>query len=133
MDRLGSFLEEKTPRRALALAALLGVAVAFRGLLPLFVMFVAFAHGLLAASGWVARRTTFRRKYAVLVVVVLTMAVVGVLSTLGATHAVRAIEHARDTFPERIAAAKHHELYQRVAAFARSSGKKMRRRLTRLP
>ncbi len=115
MDRVGSFLAEKTPRRVLALAAFLGVVVAFRGLLPLFVMFVAFAHGLLTASDWVAQRAPLRRKYAVLLLVTLTLAVIGAVASLGAIQIARAVEHARETFPQHIAAARQHELYQRVA------------------
>lgn len=115
MDRLGTFLRERTPRRALALASFFALVVLFRHLLPMIVLFVAFAAGLSTSSGWLARRARIRQSYSVLGIVALVVLVVGLSVMLGAGGLSRGIEQARDTFPERIAALRSLPLYQRFA------------------
>ena len=62
MDRIGAFFEEKTPRRALALAIFVGLLVMFRSLLMLVVFFVTFERGLGLSSEVIARRFKWKKK-----------------------------------------------------------------------
>jgi predicted PurR-regulated permease PerM len=115
MDRVGVFLQEKTPRRAIALLGFVGLIVLFRQLLPLVVLFVAFERALGVSSAWLARRTRWREKYALLAIVAVIVAGVGAATTLSASRVVRGVERARDTLPERIAAARAHPFFHRVS------------------
>lgn len=115
MDRVGTFLREKTPRRALALTCFLGLVVLFRHLLPMVVLFVAFAAGLSTASAWLGQRVRIHRKWALLALVASTLLFLGISATLGAGRIGRGIQRARETFPERLAALRELPLYQQLS------------------
>jgi len=112
-DRVGDFLAERTPRRALTILAFLVLLVLFRHLLPLLVFFVAFERSLGAVASFIEEKTRMPRKGAVLAVagVVLVIATGGI--ALGAGRAVHAIREARD-LPERIGEIREHPLVRRL-------------------
>lgn len=114
IDRVGSFLREKTPRRFVALALFLGVLFAFRELFVLFVFFVAFERMLGAASRLLARRAGCSQKSALLFVIaaVLSVGIVGVVT--GARRVSRAVKAARDHLPERLDELKANPLFSKV-------------------
>ncbi|WP_394828520.1 AI-2E family transporter [Pendulispora albinea] len=112
-DRVGAFLAERTPRRALTIAAFLLLLVLFRQLLPLLVFFVAFERGLGAAAAFLAGRTRLPRKAAVLTVAGVVLLTVGGGIALGAGRVVRAVREARD-LPERIGEIREHPWVKRL-------------------
>ncbi|WP_394850593.1 AI-2E family transporter [Pendulispora brunnea] len=112
-DRVGAFLAERTPRRALTLLAFLLLLAAFRQLLPLLVFFVAFERGLGAAADFLVEKTRMPRKGAVLGVVAVVVALVGTGLAVGAGRIVRAVREARD-LPERIGEIREHPLVKRL-------------------
>ncbi len=114
VDRIGAFFEERTPRRVLAIATFLALVVAFRHLLPLMVFFVAFERSLGAASRFVATRSGIRRKAALLSVVGVCVATIGIAVALGFGRTLRGITHMRDAFPAKAAAFRESALYQRL-------------------
>lgn len=114
-DRVGTFLQEKTPRRAVSLGCFLALIVLFRHLLPLLVLFVAFERGLSFCATWTAAKAKLRHKHAVLGVVFATLALLVALTVISAGRIGHGIEQARDTFPEHVAALRTHPLYQRLA------------------
>lgn len=113
-DRVGAFFSERTPRRVLAIAALLGLVVLFRGMMPLLVFFVAFQRALSAAARALASRARLSHRASVFGVTAFVLAVVAAGSVLGAGSALRHVAVMRDTFPHRVAALKEHPLYLRV-------------------
>ena len=112
-DRVGAFLAERTPRRALTLLAFLLLLVLFRQLLPLLVFFVAFERGLGAAADFLVERTRMPRKAGVLGVVAVVLALVGTGLAVGAGRIVRAVREAHD-LPERIGEIREHPLVKRL-------------------
>jgi predicted PurR-regulated permease PerM len=116
MDRVDNFLGEKTPRRFLTVAIFVGLIVLFRELAVLLVFFVAFERVLGALSRFLLSRTRLGRKWVVLALVLAVLAIVAILSVIGIGRAIRAIEHARITFPERIAEMKETPLYAQIQA-----------------
>ncbi len=114
LDRVGEFIREKTPRRLLALATFAGLLVAFRGLFVLLIFFVAFQRSLDAASATIAARTRVKKKAALLGLVAGFASALGLVVLLSAGRISRAILHARDTVPERVAAMQHSPLVTQV-------------------
>jgi predicted PurR-regulated permease PerM len=114
MDRLGSFLAEKTPRRIIAISLFAGVLVLFRHLLILLVFFVVFERLLSWLGGHLERRTRLGHKASHALVALLVLAVLGGLLALGVGRAIRAGASARDTLPARIAAIKQMPIYQTI-------------------
>ncbi len=101
-DRIAAFLEERTPRRALGLICFVGLLVLFRKLLVLMVFFVAFERLLGLSSRWLSGRFGWKRGRALLAEVVALVTGVGGLSWWGADRLVKAVQHARETFPQRL-------------------------------
>ncbi len=108
MDRVGAFLAEKTPRRALALALFVGLLVLFRSLLVLMVFFVAFERGLGVSSEVLAKRFGWPAKRALLGLLAVFALAIGGLGAWGATQVTGWIADARVSWPQRIAALQQH-------------------------
>lgn len=116
MDRVGSFLGEKTPKRAATLAIFLGLVVLFRHLAVLLVFFVIFERSFRAGCRLLSERAGVRRKWALLGQVALLLGAIAVSTVVGIGRAIRAVEHARITLPERIAEVQGTPLYERLRA-----------------
>jgi predicted PurR-regulated permease PerM len=112
-DRVGEFLREKTPRRALSIAIFIALLVVFRHLLPLLVFFVAFERSLRAAADLLWLRFQIKKTITVLSVVGVGLAAFGALAWLGAGRAIRSIARVGDV-RERIAALREHPWFERV-------------------
>lgn len=108
MDRVGAFLAEKTPRRALALATFVGLIVLFRGLLVLLVFFCAFESGLGAASTMLATRTGWPRPRALLVVLGALAVLLAGLAVWGASSLTAFVHAARAEWPHRLEELQQH-------------------------
>lgn len=114
MDRVSSFLGEKTPRRALAIAAFVGVLYLFRHLAVLLVFFVAFERSLTWASRALAAKTKLPRKRCVLLVLLGVLVVLGVVGWLGVGKTVKAFTAMQATMPEKIAELRDNPLVARL-------------------
>jgi len=101
-DRIATFLDERTPRRALAITAFVGLVVLFHKLLVLVVFFVAFERLLGWSSSWVSKRFGWKRGRALAGELLLLLSGIGGLLFWGAEGIVREVRLARDTFPERL-------------------------------
>jgi predicted PurR-regulated permease PerM len=113
IDRVGSFLQERTPRRAIALGAFLGLVVLFRTLLILLVFFVIFERLLTFAAGKLAERG-MGRKWAVGLVALLLLLVAGAGGYFAAVWGVHAAQRARHTVPARIEEFKQQPLWTNI-------------------
>jgi len=102
-DRVGEFLREETPRRAISLAIFLGLLVLFHKVLLLLVFFVSFERVLRAGAGFLHRKLGLSAKVSLLLVAVVLLALLGTMLALGVGRSVRAIHHARADLPARIA------------------------------
>jgi predicted PurR-regulated permease PerM len=114
IDRVGNFLAERTPRRAIALGLFAAILIVFRKLLLLLVFFVAFERAMRFLSEQLARRMSMRRRTAVLVVALVVLAFLVGAATFGVERLIKFLLHARDTVPARIAAIREEPLFQRV-------------------
>lgn len=114
MDRVSSFLGEKTPRRALAIAAFVGALYLFRHLAVLLVFFVAFERSLTWATHALAARTKLPRKRCVLLVLLGVLVVLGLVGWLGVGKTVKAFTAMQATMPEKIAELRDNPLLARV-------------------
>ncbi len=101
-DRVAAFLEERTPRRALALICFVAALVVFRKLLVLMVFFVAFERLLGLSSAWVAKRTGWRRGRALLAEVGAFAVILAGLIWWGAERIIHEVQTMRETFPQRL-------------------------------
>jgi predicted PurR-regulated permease PerM len=112
MDRVGAFLRERTPRRAIALASFLGLLVVFRKLLLLVVFFVAFER----LIGWLAellsKRARMREKVAIGIVAVTVLGVTGGALALGVGRTIRVAMSAKNTLPDKIATIRQAPMFQ---------------------
>lgn len=111
-DRIAAFFQEKTPRRALALAALAGLVFAFKGLFVLFVFFIAFHRSFGAAASFVSARAKVPRTAALVALVVLFLAALGVAGWFAAHRIASAAQNAQAHLPERIEEIKRSPLYE---------------------
>lgn len=109
-DHVATFFEERTPRRALALAAFIGLLVVFRKLMVLLVLFIAFERLLGVTSTWVAKRFKWRRSRALFAELAVLVGGLGGLAWWGAAGIVKQVRLARDTFPERLQRLQENEL-----------------------
>ena len=75
MDRVATFVSEKTPRRVIAIASFIAILYLFRHLALLLVFFVTFERVIGAGSDNVARRTGLSNKLSVLSLVLTIVAV----------------------------------------------------------
>ncbi len=112
MDRIGAFLREKTPRRAIALICFLTLLVLFRKLLVLVVFFVAFERLIGSLAELLAKRSRMRAKVAIGIVAVTVLAVTGGALALGVGRTIRAAMSAKNALPDRIASIKQAPLFQ---------------------
>ena len=111
-DRVGEFLRERTPRRAIALAVFLGLVVLFRKLLILLVFFVVFERLIGYLSQQLATRARMKPRVALLIVSLLVLGLLGGLLGVGVGRAVHAALAARNTLPERIASIRQTPAFQ---------------------
>jgi predicted PurR-regulated permease PerM len=123
MDRVGAFFQEKTPRRALAVAAFVGLLVMFRSLMVLMVFFVAFERGLGVSSELIAARFKWQPKRVLLGLLAGTALVVAGLAAWGATHVSSWITDARVTWPQRLQALQTHPRILELKEHLPDSGK----------
>jgi predicted PurR-regulated permease PerM len=114
MDRVAAFLSEKTPRRFIALAAFVGLLFLFRHLALLLVFFVTFERLLGWGARRIAARTGIGRKKAVLALVAVIAATVGVGTWLGVGKTIRTVAAVQDSFPDRLAELKENPLVAKV-------------------
>ena len=114
MDRVASFLTEKTPRRFMAVAAFLVVLYLFADLAVLLVFFVTFERALGFLSRQLAARTKLTPKKSLLVIVGLFVALLGVLGWLGVGSTVRAVARVHTSFPNRLAELRENPLVIRA-------------------
>ncbi len=114
IDRVGDFLREKTPRRFVALVAFAALLFAFRELFLLLVFFVAFQRSLGSASAWLEARTGVSKRLALVGLVLGFVGAVVSAAVLSAGRATRALVHAKEHFPERVAAMQKSALFSRV-------------------
>lgn len=91
-------------RRAVLLAIFAGLVVGFRHLLVVLVFFVAFERPLEAASDWLARRLRVRRTLALVAVLAFGAVATSGALWFGLDRALDALQAARQSLPERIAA-----------------------------
>jgi predicted PurR-regulated permease PerM len=112
-DRIGEFLREKTPRRAIAIASFAALIVLFRHLLPLLVFFVAFERSLRAVADFLWLRFKVKKTITVLCLASVGLVAFGALAWLGAGRAIRGIARVGDV-RERIAALREHPWFERV-------------------
>lgn len=112
-DRVAAFFREKTPRRALAFAALAALIFAFKGLFVLFVFFIAFHRSLGAGASFLTARAKIPRTIAILALVLVFLAALGVSGWLLARRIASAAANAQAHLPERIEEIKASELFQR--------------------
>ncbi len=108
MDRIGSFFEEKTPRRALALICFVGMLVMFRSLLMLVVFFVTFERGLGLSSELIARRFKWKKKRVLLGLLAVLAVILGALGAWGASNVRPWLVQARSTWPTRLEELRTH-------------------------
>ena len=114
MDRVASFLTEKTPRRAIAVAAFLVVLYLFADLAVLLVFFVTFERALGFLSRTLATRAKLTQKKALLAIVALFVALLGILGWLGVGSTIRAVHREHSTFPNRLAELRENPLVIRA-------------------
>jgi predicted PurR-regulated permease PerM len=108
MDRVGAFFAEKTPRRALALAAFITLLVLFRSLLALVVFFVAFERAFAVTAAWLVRRFKWRPKVALFAVFGAFALVLTGVGFWSAGKISRGVAQARATWPQRLEALRTH-------------------------
>lgn len=114
MDRIAEFAAQKTPRRLIALFAFGAVLYLFRHLAILLVFFVTFERALGWTSRVLSERTGISRKKAVLAILGVIAATLGVLAWLGIGKTVRTFAAMQTSFPERFAQLREHPLVLRV-------------------
>jgi predicted PurR-regulated permease PerM len=114
MDRVASFLSEKTPRRAIAIAAFVTVLYLFRHLALLLVFFVTFERMLGWGTRTVAARTGLSRKKSLLTLVGVIVASLGAFAWLGIGKTVRTVAAAQESFPDRLAELRENPLLEKV-------------------
>jgi len=114
MDRVAEFFEEKTPRRAVALGAFVGIIYLFRELLPLFVFFVAFERALGFVRGQLVLRAKLGPKIALAVTLLVTLGLLAIAVALGVGRAIHGLTHLRADFPDKLQRLKEQPLYARV-------------------
>ena len=123
MDRVGAFFQERTPRRALALAGFVGLLVLFRSMLVLMVFFVAFERGLGVSSEAIAQRFQWKPKRVLLGLLGGVLLIVGGLGAWGATHVSGWLAEARTTWPQRLKQLETHPRLVELKEHLPDSGK----------
>jgi predicted PurR-regulated permease PerM len=114
MDRVASFLSEKTPRRSIALAAFVGVLFLFRHLALLFVFFVTFQRALRFCADHLQRRSGMSRKGTMVSILIGVIAVTSLGIWLGIGKTLRAFTQVHESFPEHLAQLREHPLLVKV-------------------
>ena len=114
MDRVATFLAERTPRRFVAIATFLTLLFLFRHLALLLVFFVTFERALGAAAALVQKRTGLSATRALLVVLALVVVTLGVVGWLGVGKTLRAYTSMQSTMPERIAELRENPLLKQL-------------------
>lgn len=113
-DRIAAFFSEKTPRRFVAIATLIGTLYLFRHLAVLLVFFVAFERTFGFGSRVLESRTGLSRKKGVFVTLVVMLAALGGLTFLGATKTLQTVTHLQDALPEKLDELRENPLAPRV-------------------
>lgn len=114
MDRVATFLAEKTPRRFTAMTAFVALLYLFRHLALLFVFFVTFERVLRWGSRVLAAKTGLSQKKAVLTLVAGYLALLSALAWLGVGKTIRTAAEARGSLPERLAELREHPLVEKL-------------------
>ncbi len=123
MDRVATFLSEKTPRRAIALLFFVGLIVLFRHLAPLLVSFLVFQRTLLFLTDFLCKKTKLSAKAALLLVLLVGLVLVGASAAMGVGKAVHEYTRLHATFPDRIAHLREHPLYEKFREHAGDNDK----------
>ncbi|MDB4944193.1 MAG: hypothetical protein JWP97_3727 [Labilithrix sp.] len=114
MDRVATFLSEKTPRRFMAVATFVALLYLFRHLAILLVFFVTFERALGWGSRRLARRSGIPPKRAVLLLVAAAALAVGGGTWLGVGKTIRAVGLVQDSFPDRLAELRENPLVEKL-------------------
>jgi predicted PurR-regulated permease PerM len=114
MESLRSLLRPLNPRRAILLVVFAGLMLLLRSLLVLLVFFVAFERSLGYLARALARRLQIRQGLALFAVLAVLFTLMALGVSMGTGSATSAFLGARKELPDRIAAFKNTELYQRV-------------------
>ncbi|MEI7892226.1 MAG: AI-2E family transporter [Myxococcales bacterium] len=114
MDRVGSFLAEKTPRRFLALATFVTLLYLFRGFAALIVFFVAIERSMTFVAGELQKRSKLGHKSSVLVTILALTTLLGLFTALGIGRAVGAYERLHAALPQLVAELRENRLIQRI-------------------
>jgi len=110
-DRVGDFLREETPRRAVSLLCFLGLLVLFHKVLLLLVFFVSFERVIRAGGGFLHRKLGLSEKVSLLITAAVVLALLGTVLGLGVGRGIRAIHHAGADLPARIASIRAAPLF----------------------
>jgi predicted PurR-regulated permease PerM len=114
MDRVASFLSEKTPRRIVAIGLFVALLYAFRHLAVLLLFFVTFERALGWSAGALARRTGWPKKRIVLGIAAAVVALLGLLAWFGVARTVRSFARMQATMPVWIAELRENPLVARM-------------------
>jgi predicted PurR-regulated permease PerM len=104
IDRVGTFLREKTPRQAISLGLFIGLLVLFRHLLVLLVFFVIFERLFAVGANQLTLRFRIPRKPAIAALSVVLLAAFGTAGFFGIRRGVKEALKARATMPARMEA-----------------------------
>ncbi len=114
MDRLGSFLAEKSPQRFLCIVLFAALLFAFRHLAPVLIFFVTFERAIGFLARHLAARTRWTEKKCVLVVVAAGFVLTGVAIGLGVGRGIHAFARMHETFPEKLAQMKENPVFEKI-------------------
>jgi predicted PurR-regulated permease PerM len=103
MDRLGAWLEERTPRRLVSLAIFLTLLWLFRHLLVLLLMFVAWRALLGGPTRWLEARWRWRRGSALLATLAGVTLICSLAAWFGVRDVIAAVQEIRATLPQAVA------------------------------
>jgi predicted PurR-regulated permease PerM len=110
-DRIASFFEEKTAKRALQLATFLFFLVLFRKLSVILVCFVIFERALYFTAGALVRKRKWNKTVAFALVCSIALICAGVATYFSAGRVAELIVDTKNTLPEKIESIKRNDLF----------------------
>jgi predicted PurR-regulated permease PerM len=113
-DRIREFFREETPRRALAFGLFFAGLILFRKLFLLLIFFVTFERIMRHGQAFGHKKLRMPPRLSLLITGLLLASVVGGGLALGVGRGVKALRHARETLPAKIASIREGSLYQQA-------------------
>ncbi len=113
-DRVAAFFEQRSVKRATAIALFVTLLVLFRQLLVLLVFFVSFERLIGWPAEWLSRRTRLGPKAAVGVVALVVLGLFGGATAVGIGRVVHVISGLRATLPDHVSALRGTPLFQKL-------------------